>query len=479
MFTIKRFKIHHNNRLIYDCVLEDGEIDSRSSLLTTLIIGENGVGKSYLLRMLSDFFRFATFKGAGKGFKYENVELVYVLDRDEYKVLKNKDSFKYLKNGEEIKLDALSKPKKVLALSFMVNDKFSFSNNQDDLYEYLGVRATSNATYTSSIQKKLLSSLLSSLSDASRVEALKTAFQFLNIGSEINIRYKLRRKTLFSRGITHETISRKISSLSNRKEYFSNSKNEEMLERSNNIISFVNEVKRFYVKEMSSVVITLDLSNNSNVLSDRFHYLEMLERLEFLAPPEVDFIKDDKFSFEHTSSGEKHFLYTMINLISHIENNSLILIDEPELSLHPRWQMRYIRLLKEITKKHYSSHCILASHSHFMVSDLDPKSSTLLSLKKCGTGDYDSRVCNLIEYDTYAWSAENILYRVFGLRTARNFYFEKDISDLLSMISSKSRNLDDIRRLYEKLLDYSLDANDPINILLSECREYLESVEND
>ncbi|HDV5443302.1 AAA family ATPase [Vibrio cholerae] len=479
MLTIKKFKIKHKNRIIYNCSFQHDTLEIRDSLLTTLIIGENGVGKSYLLRTLSDFIRQVTTNNSGKVFKYDDVELVYTLDSDEYRIIKKRDFIKYYKNGEKIDLNQLSKPNKIIALSFMVNDKFSFSNNQDDVYEYLGIRATSNATYTSSIQKKLLSSLLHSLSDSSRVESLKSVFDFLNIGREIRIRYKLRRKTLFSHGISKEQIFKKVESLINRKDYLSSLKVNEILDCSNDIIEFVRFIEDYYIKHESNIAISLDFSKKDFHISDVFYYLEMLEKLEFLSPPEVDFIKDEKCNFEHTSSGEKHFLYTMINLISHIENNSLILIDEPELSLHPRWQMKYIRLLKDITKRYYTSHCILASHSHFMVSDLDPKTSTLLSLKKGTEEDYDSRVCSLIEYDTYAWSAENILYRVFGLRTTRNFYFESDISKLLGLISSKSRDLDIIKNLYCKLMDYSLDENDPINILLSECKDYIDSLEND
>ena len=53
------------------------------------------------------------------------------------------------------------------------------------------------------------------------------------------------------------------------------------------------------------------------------------------------------------------------------------------------------------------------------------------------------RACRLVDYDTYAWSAENILYEVFGLRTTRNYYFERDLRELLSLIS-KTRDKENV-----------------------------------
>ena len=467
----------HKEKVIYDCIFNDNRDGGRNDLLTSLIIGENGVGKSYLLSVISEFFRLIEQKKKvkNKSFKYEVVEVNYTLDGNEYSIYKNKDSIHYKKNGKNVELNNILLPNKILALSFMVNDKFSFSSNVDNFYNYLGVRATSNATYTSSIQKKLLSSLLKLLKDNSRVESLKKVFNFLEINNKVNVQYKLKRKTLFTRGITPKQIENKIKSLEKRKIYISGNVNRNIIESSVILADFISSIYVFYDKDTSSVNIPFDLNKSKHYSYDSFTLLDMLEKLEFLAPPEVEFFKGELFSFEHTSSGEKHFIYTMVNLISHIEKHSLIFIDEPELSLHPRWQMKYIRLLKSITEQYKCSHCILASHSHFMVSDLDPKSSTLISLKTSETEGSIERISNLIKYETHAWSAENILYTVFGLRTSRNYYFEKDLSDLLSLISTKSNEINKIIKLYRKLKHYSLDPNDPLNILLSECERYMES----
>lgn len=75
------------------------------------------------------------------------------------------------------------------------------------------------------------------------------------------------------------------------------------------------------------------------------------------------FISDDTIIIpENLSSGEQHFIIQLITLLMKAEPQSLILIDEPELSYHPAWQMDYLKNLKRIAEiGRYQF--ILATHS--------------------------------------------------------------------------------------------------------------------
>ena len=65
---------------------------------------------------------------------------------------------------------------------------------------------------------------------------------------------------------------------------------------------------------------------------------------------------------EELSSGEQHYIVQAITLLMKAESDSLVLIDEPELSYHPAWQMDYLKNLKRIAEiGHYQF--ILATHS--------------------------------------------------------------------------------------------------------------------
>lgn len=62
------------------------------------------------------------------------------------------------------------------------------------------------------------------------------------------------------------------------------------------------------------------------------------------------------------SSGEQHFLIQVYELIFNAQENSLALIDEPEMSFHIIWQMDFLRNIREIAKLK-GLQCIVATHS--------------------------------------------------------------------------------------------------------------------
>jgi ABC-type Mn2+/Zn2+ transport system ATPase subunit len=71
---------------------------------------------------------------------------------------------------------------------------------------------------------------------------------------------------------------------------------------------------------------------------------------------------DRKVPIESLSSGEQHQLVLFFALLFEIKQNSLILIDEPELSLHVAWQKKFIGDLMEIIEL-TGFDVVLATHS--------------------------------------------------------------------------------------------------------------------
>jgi predicted ATP-binding protein involved in virulence len=68
------------------------------------------------------------------------------------------------------------------------------------------------------------------------------------------------------------------------------------------------------------------------------------------------------------SSGEQHELVMIYDLLFRVPDNALILIDEPELSLHVAWQKKFIPDLQEIQKLR-SIQVIIATHSPQIIND--------------------------------------------------------------------------------------------------------------
>lgn len=71
---------------------------------------------------------------------------------------------------------------------------------------------------------------------------------------------------------------------------------------------------------------------------------------------------------ESLSSGEQHELVLLYEMLFKVRPNSLILIDEPEISLHVAWQTQFLRDLKKLVDLSGFS-VILATHSPQLISD--------------------------------------------------------------------------------------------------------------
>lgn len=173
------------------------------------------------------------------------------------------------------------------------------------------------------------------------------------------------------------------------------------------------------------------------------------------------------------SSGEYHLLISLIGVFSKIKENSLVLIDEPEISLHPNWQMKYITFLKKVFSNYPSCHFILTSHSHFLLSDLEGESSAVTALRRNEDNKLES---TLIKADTFGWSAEDILYNVFNVRSVRNYFIQADLTDLLGLISENSTNKIKIKSLVNKLNHLQTSENDPLTAVLTEANIYLDKL---
>jgi len=90
-------------------------------------------------------------------------------------------------------------------------------------------------------------------------------------------------------------------------------------------------------------------------------------------------------SLDKLSSGEQHQLVLFFELLFEIKKNSLILIDEPELSLHIAWQKKFIGDLLSIIELNKFD-VVLATHSPQLISRW---SGLVVELGDVYEGEYD------------------------------------------------------------------------------------------
>jgi predicted ATP-binding protein involved in virulence len=151
-------------------------------------------------------------------------------------------------------------------------------------------------------------------------------------------------------------------------------------------------------KNILSVYVE-DVEKKLSILDNIAIKLELLSKIvnSKFAYKEIDFSKDKGFVFKtlydssssdsHSlsptdlSSGEQHELVLLYELLFKVEAKSLVLIDEPELSLHVGWQVNFLKDLQEVTKL-ADLDILMATHSPDIIQDRWDLTVELQGLKK-------------------------------------------------------------------------------------------------
>lgn len=467
---------------------------------TSLIIGPNGTGKSEIISIIANIFReqdiynnkykhrLSSKKTLVKAIKYSTYkrQLMRIKKKFVIKFLLNNNEYLFSNiNAHEVKYRfraEKSLPNKVIAISIFLNDRFPMvKSGKDDIYQYMGVRRSPQVAGTRDYIKKIVNDFSIIANKKNFRDQITKMLQFLGFKNKLCISHYPRNKSIFFNGDL--TIKSFHDYFKNWKKY-SNRKTEpwsinyyKKIYKDKDLISDLVDFINFIVQNKNQIssrswVYLFNIFEKVAGLKKQLILLDHLRRLDILSFPGIEVEKNDSFDIENTSSGEYHFLLSFLGILSKIEDDSLILLDEPDISLHPNWQMKYINALKSIFSEYKSCHFIIVTHSHFLISDLEPKSSSLIALTK----DQEGIISQIeVPKSTYGWSAENILFNVFGVRSVRNYYFEENLRDLLLMISNKSTSFDEIKFLIEKLSKYILDEKDPLNKVLLNARKYIQN----
>ena len=119
------------------------------------------------------------------------------------------------------------------------------------------------------------------------------------------------------------------------------------------------------------------------------HYMTILLPNELVTP----LFDGDTFEFqekvyennmERYSSGQSMLMNLIIEIVANIRQNTLILIDEPEVHLHPKGITTFINILNTICKQ-FASCCILATHSAVVVQELLSRNVIVMNRNEDGS----------------------------------------------------------------------------------------------
>ena len=460
---------------------------------TSVVIGANGIGKSYLLRALVEIFcclEALQLRGAPTVPQY-NFQLTYSSHWQRFEFANFREinpadkqrkytNFVFKREGGEVEVQEMILPKRVIASATTITDKYVAKSTE--MYRYKGLRNENSpsTTGTRTMVRKTVDGLLSSLHEKYGFKTeLRDLLKRLGLQPRLELSYNLRYKDVFVKeGMTSNELicifENQQGLFNRRSDIWGTSAFRSIKEKEpwklDEAARLLNKLARQGYGHGRQLLKYDLLEDDSRVYEDR-EALKVLSSLVLLSYPSLKVYKnEDSYEFDQSSSGESSMFCQLVGIMSDLEPNSLVLIDEPENSSHPNWQISYIGWLKSIFEKYLNCHFVISTHSHFMLTDLEPNSSDIVALER-----NNNVVLDVSEgVNTFNWSVDDILYRVFGVRNTRNQAFEDDIMSLYKMVSDGSNDLREIEAKVKKLSMVVLPGNDPLIEILNQARKYVK-----
>jgi predicted ATP-binding protein involved in virulence len=149
-----------------------------------------------------------------------------------------------------------------------------------------------------------------------------------------------------------------------------------------------------------------------------------------------------EFDINDLSTGEKTLLSKVLYLYFKDIKNQIILIDEPELSLHPAWQNRVLKLYENFAKEN-NCQIIIATHSPHILGSA--KSESVRLLTEDGVVDNFSH--------TYGAKFSQILTDIMGVRDLRTPEINEKFTLIEDMIVENQFNTEKFHKKWQELED--------------------------
>lgn len=238
-------------------------------------------------------------------------------------------------------------------------------------------------------------------------------------------------------------------------------------------------------KDTEKLITSLHAIQNRKKSLDRKSLAQVLREclMDFVGPLAEDFfmgkvevfdnIKHDKLiidiekikeTTEHLSSGQLQILELAAFLIAHLHSGSLIIIDEPEVHLHPSSIVKFMAFLSWILDR-FGSFAIIATHSPLIIREMvndnvyhfQKLEENIPNISKAAYSTFGENIAelyrNVFGYDE---SQSLFSYEVQRIIKSRNKRLKEDVSTSDDNFCQDTFNA--IRRLFFKNLPLNLNA---------------------
>lgn len=417
--------------------------------LFTLIVGQNASGKSRLLRKIVSQF---IFEGQGS-------------PRDRYIGHNPGVSWNYyqsLSPHDDIGLEQFSEsvPSNVIAVSTGRHDRFPSPNylkRKSTAIDYHYI-APSGGGSLSSLTRSLIA-IIGGLQDSYRKPAkLVDILTYLDFAPILDFKFVFDASGADSSW--KNTPARSANLLEN--DLFMHSLDQSQRE-------IMEKYRRFHDYASTKNKFNIEINLSQHHFGHQFEELaDLVELLRFglVKISDLTLIQmnaGSRLRLSQASSGQQCMLTMVLGIAGAIQHESLICIDEPEISLHPKWQEDIIDQLQSAFSDYKGCHFIIATHSPQIVSGLTTTNGFVLSLA-------DDRLYRPEDYAKK--SADYQLAQIFKAPGLGNEYLIRQALTLLGKLSKRERlNEEDALKLHSLVnIQSEIADTDPVWHLIEQVK---------
>ncbi len=183
-----------------------------------------------------------------------------------------------------------------------------------------------------------------------------------------------------SSGLKDYQLREKLGKLEEKRQQFIDAG---LLDKTEEMSAIPEEIRDGTIKDDTRGVLSIyvdDVAQKLGVLDPIASKIDLLRRIinRLFHEKQMKVSKDKGFTFttsqgnrlspQDLSSGEQHELVMLYEFLFKVQPNTLVMIDEPEISLHVVWQGKFLSDLQEIIKLS-NFDVLMATHSPDIISD--------------------------------------------------------------------------------------------------------------
>ncbi|MGR2956859.1 AAA family ATPase [Vibrio vulnificus] len=434
----------------------------------TILIGKNGTGKSRLLtKVASTLLKCKRYNQNNTKLKQSKVQEMTFMNRDKF-VSVNSGKGKGGRLFERNRRTKDNMCRKLITASISPFDKFPLleSNDsvRDNFYSYIGFKTDKTSLSDKNLLTRFATSIISSRSNV----AVKRTLRLLGYKSDITIRFKHNSERYFRNEnnlYNNMTFSELVL---NNKELYSRVLHDNNYLMSNLILQELSQSNKTVIgkKTIHDLIGDKNLpdSYSTNTKLDDKTSSDLIRSLELNISDVSGIVlrKNDSNSnltLNDASSGERSLLLLVCSIASQITNDSIVLIDEPEISLHPAWQETFVDLISNAFAHYKRCHFIIATHSPLIVSNLPESDCFIVNM------DINETVSSKNYYNK---SADYQLATLFNTPGFQNEYLNRVciaiLSDFANGNAISDTQIDNINFLIS--IHDTLDDSDNVKALI-------------